>query len=286
MEKRKHIEVQKFENRSSGYLLLYFEDGGYEVIHSSSSLLPSHLKYETIDEKSTITLRQGYRAKVIMKSESEKDMHVFQRRLAKKLDEEKVSLDNSFRFLDESVGEATSDASFGNSSDDETVILENHSEPDASNATENEPTNLVLCELKNISAIMRKNQCFFEKIYQEMKRIKKRLDARTTAETNEKISPVLFNNTDVARLGHNNMDPSQFAVCLARHLFSDEEIERNMLFPKRSSSRPPLSPNRSNILKNAVMSRFREDCTEEAYRAVNCLGNDLKKGRRKRKRDE
>ncbi|MEL7308445.1 MAG: hypothetical protein AAGK05_11630 [Pseudomonadota bacterium] len=219
-----------------------------------------------------------------MKSESEKDMHVFQRRLARKLDEERVPLDNSFGFLNESmqqVSGATCDASLDSSSStgNDTVIQENRascSETDTGDTKENATINLVLCEMKKISSILRKDQHSLEKLVKEVKSVKKVLpkNPATTPLTDCEISPVYFNNADLTRLGHNNMDPSQFAICLARHLFSDEEIERNMLFPKRSSSRPSLSPNRSNIFKNAVLSRFRENSMEEACRAVNCLGTD------------
>ena len=84
-------------------------------------------------------------------------------------------------------------------------------------------------------------------------------------------------------MGSKNLDPSQFGVFLARFLFTDDDIEKKMLHPKRSSSRPPLSPSRSKVFKEAITNRFGREAMDEAVRAVNSLGNDLKKGRRKRK---
>lgn len=47
------------------------------------------------------------------------------------------------------------------------------------------------------------------------------------------------------------MAPSMYGQCIARELFSDDELANNMLFPVRETGHKSLSPNRSNILKCA-----------------------------------
>ena len=152
MEKRKHIEVQTFGNSPSGYLLLYFGDGGYEIIHSSSTLIPSNLRYETIEEKTDIILRHGLHAKVLIKSESEKDIQVFQRRLMNKLDVETVPLDSSFRFLDDSL--ADPQKTIDDSSSDETVVENLSASLELDVPEESGTMSLVLCELKIIASLL------------------------------------------------------------------------------------------------------------------------------------
>lgn len=300
MEKRKHIPVLRFQN-SSGWLLLYFDDGSYEKIHSSSSLLPVNTKYDQVEELSTLTLRPGFQAKVLMKSSNEKDLEIYQRRLTKTLDDKKIPFDSSFAFLDTSVNQSeavssdlSTDAPYEPPVDPETesvinesiasILSENeNSKRELTGSGSDEPTNLlILQELQKISKLL-KDQCVnHSAILKEMRSIRKRMQ-KPSIEAVADVAPVFFQDVDVASMGSKNLDPSQFGVFLARFLFTDDDIEKKMLYPKRSSSRPPLSPSRSKVFKEAITNRFGREAMDEAVRAVNSLGNDLKKGRRKRK---
>ena len=93
----------------------------------------------------------------------------------------------------------------------------------------------------------------------------------------------IFNGQNVTTLGDKNMDMSSYGVMLARRMFTDDEIKSSMLFPTRSTARPSLSPTRSQIFREAVTARFGDEDIKEAVVAVNCLGNDLKRGKRKRR---
>ena len=82
------------------------------------------------------------------------------------------------------------------------------------------------------------------------------------------------------------MQPSVYGETIARKLFTDNEMEKAMLFPIRAGARPPLSPTRVELFRDAVIARYgadNEDALSTAVSAVNQLGNDLKRGRRRRR---
>lgn len=99
--------------------------------------------------------------------------------------------------------------------------------------------------------------------------------------------PVLFNGQNLVTLGSKNLDKSNFALVLARRLWSDDELKTYRLLPKRSKTgRPEFSPTKTQLFINASCNRFNiEPDSEELTmmaRAVNQLGNDLVKDKRKR----
>lgn len=124
-------------------------------------------------------------------------------------------------------------------------------------------------------------------ILRELKYIRKNKSSGLPKSSNSgPITSVMFNGIDLTLLGHNNLEPTIYAELIARRLFTDEEMSKCMLFPIREhGARKPLSPTRSSIFKRAVQSRFRddEDALKSAISAVNQLGNDIKRGRRKRR---
>ena len=309
MDKRMITQVQKFRSPKSGYLLLYFEDGAYEIIHSNHSLLPSGFDYESTKIKSEIMMKPGFEALVLSKSEFESDLKLHERRLTAKLDLVKPSLDDSFGFLDKTTEVASgseispnlssqvsneSESSLNRNSqmppgdesdsDGDTVILDPEDQPKTNVSDSNSQ---LITMLRQQTVAIKKQLNVQKSILNELKSLKKFVKGKgERCKPKENVAPVMYNDTDLAILGHRNLDPSQYGVFLARHLFNDQELSSNMLFPKRSTSRPPLSPNRSRKFVEAVANRFDDEAIEEATKAVNSLGNDLKKGRRKRKIEE
>lgn len=289
--KRSRKVTDKFAFADDGYVLLLFDDSSYEILHSNSSLFSHETKYSDLREKQKITLRPGFNAVILMKSVDKYDLEVYKNRLIKRLDRGNIDLNDSFGFLKSSTDESFEPESDSESDCDENVAnKENDSENDRTHDSKvsslpeknDQMQNLILLELKKQNSLQQVQITLQKKILSEMKSMKKII--KSPLETKPKVNPtpVMYSNVDIASLGSRNLDPSQFGVLLGRHLFSDAELEAKMLFPQRSSSRPPLSPTRSNLFLEAVTSRFNKEAVVEAVRAVNCLGNDLKKGRRKR----
>lgn len=296
MEKRVKVPVEKYKARGNGYLLVYFDDGAYEIIHSNHSLLPKDFDYDKTEIKSKLTMKPGFDAIIIAKSESEDDLKLAARRLSSKLDYERVSLSDSFGFLDRSANLSQSgDATTSEVTVTEDPDVEADAETDADDEEEEEEEDKLDADVKldvsmDVSiakqqlVLMRTQVRTQKQILKELKTIKRYLRKGDveTKKPKENITPVFYKGVDVASLGSRNFDPSQFGVTLGRYFFSDDELQKNMLHPKRQSGRPPLSPERSQLFTKAINSRFGADALEEAVRAVNSLGNDLKKGRRKR----
>lgn len=296
-----------------GYLLLYFEDGAYEIISSNHTLLPSGYDYGSSSVRDEIRMKPGFKAIILAKSERKDDLRLYERRLSQKLDNEKPKFDDSFGFMEKStnLSQATSEESTDMSltasdenpkqtpeeDSDDTVILscteqektdnEDHSTSflDISQTTAKHDLK-TLSVLKQNAILMKKQLQTQNEILKQLKSIKRLMKGKGEMKMREDVEAVIYEGTNLATIGHRNMDPSQFGVQLARHLFSDDELTSNMLFPKRSSGRPALSPTRSEKFYEAVKSRFREEeAVAEAARSANSLGNDLKKGKRKRKCD-
>lgn len=96
---------------------------------------------------------------------------------------------------------------------------------------------------------------------------------------------VVFQGTNLVKIGARNLDISQYGTLIARKLWDDESLKKCRLLPSRVKGRPSLSPTRSNIWLSAMKHRFSIDDTDEikpAITAVNQLGSDLALGKRKR----
>ena len=103
MEKGRKRERVKLALNEEGFVLLFFDDSKYEILHSSSSLFTSDTKFSELYEKQRITLRQGFKAVVLMKSSNKSDLKVRRDRLEKKLDTAQIQMDDSFGFLNTSA---------------------------------------------------------------------------------------------------------------------------------------------------------------------------------------
>ena len=304
MDKRQKKAFEKYRSPQSGYLLLYFEDGAYEILHSNHSLLPSGFDYEDVNIRSEIRMKPGFIGIVLAKSTSESDLKLYERRLSSRLDNGTPGFDDSFRFLDISSNRtnvsdteapqtpASASTVLLTNSDSETCekqvgVEEEHTDQNDTINSENSQTIhddvTIVSILKQQTAAIRKQLKVQEDILKETRAIKRFIKGKVDFPSNANVSPVIYNDTNIATLGHKNLDPSQFGLLLSRHLFTDEELKEKMLYPKRTSGRSALSPVRSQKFVEAVESRFCDEAVDEAIRSANSLGNDLKKGRRKRK---
>lgn len=295
--KRQREAVDPFGfQKAVTYALLYFKnDLTYLSVSSISRALPSNLlgsDLRNLPRKSSVTLKNGWCGVVVDVSDNEQHIFTLRQTLERKLQEREESRDVSLSqlgSLDLDSRDITS--KFANSQHEhfQTSDSENESDTEnskftAANSKSDDKQDLILSEIKAISKKLAQIASDQEKIKKDLHAIKKKAFKTEDHEKKDTVEAVMFEGVDVANLGQNNMDPSHFGVCLARHLFTDEELRDNMLFPQRSSSRPPLSPKRSDVFRLAINSRFSPEALDEASRAVNCLGNDLKKGRRWRKK--
>lgn len=274
-------------------LAIYFffkEDGKYDTLSTNSLLLPNGFEYEDAEPKEMYRLKPGINARLLAKSTDEADIKRYQILLEKRLQlnrtlnvtEESLNFFNSVDEDDDERQVATEPAPDENSTDiGSAPTLSQQSENDScSNAA-------ILRQLQSNEKCLKLSLKVQEKIYQELKLCRKHL---TKGDRSLLLPPsandmkeVHFEGQNVTILGDKNMDMSSYGVTLARRLFSDDEIQSAMLFPTRSTARPSLSPTRSQIFREAVTARFGDDDIKEAVVAVNCLGNDLKRGKRKRK---
>lgn len=83
--------------------------------------------------------------------------------------------------------------------------------------------------------------------------------------------------------------PRKWAIKVISHLFSKEEILSSVLEPSSRTNRPPLSPTRVKLLKEAMKQRFNLNCKESdkhwtlVTEAVNSKGRSIKLADRIRK---
>ena len=282
------------------YLLIYFEvDKSYEILCSNSCLLPMDFDINTVRAKDTIFVKPDLTGQLIAKSDSCKDMEIYKRRLERKLDEGVNVANSSLTFLNNasfSECEEQSSEDYCADADDsnhDTVIC---SEIDDGRPTLNSrkyevsskqnSTCCLTCHANGES----QNELLSKIIKTQNVIIKELKKNRKTNHTGTKegvtdLKPVIYQDENLTLIGNPRMPPSLFGQCVARKLFSDNELGNSMLFPIRETGRRSLSPNRSDIFKRAVSARFNddEDAIQTSIYAVNQLGNDIKRGRRKRK---
>jgi len=146
----------------------------------------------------------------------------------------------------------------------------------------------------SISHLLRENNRFQRNIVRELRRLRqsiRRMSPATQpsdANNEPPLQPVLFHGVDLTTSGKRNMDHCQCAIYLARKLFTDSEMRGKSIFPKRVDSKPPLSPHRSQVLADAIKSRFHYDDEspelQEAFNSVNQLTSDVTRGKRLNKK--
>ena len=278
------------------YFLVFFEcDQSYEVICSNSTLLPSDFNSDDARVKDVVKVKPDLTGRIIAKSINENDMEIYKRRLEKKLNEvENVdqSLNtSSLTFLNESISQSSVSKN--------TVIEDNCEIDDADTDTSD------VCWAKSQAELHVKHACCDEchahakkqtellksivklqkAIFKEARKNRSKTEFPFSSTDLSNVEPVIYNGRNLCAMGCANQAPTVFGQLISRELFTDEELEQKMLFPVRDTGRQPLSPTRSSLFKKAIMSRFHDD--DEALRAsiaaVNQLGIDLKRGRRKRK---
>ena len=286
--------VEKYgEEPGSGYILVYFmKEHKYDIILSSSTLFPHGFSFNDCRPKQTVCMKPDITARIIAKSIFEKDMEIYRTRMERKLRETEnidVSTD-SLNFLNQTVKSTSEEVD----EDDDTLSVHSLGDETMSMAMSSQsqsevshqsvsvvcPTETGTSEEATWLRKLADNQSVMIK---ELKKIRKSLSKNNEVVRNLQPSSIFYKGMDLVTLGRNNLEPSRYAAKLGRALFSDEELQQGMLFPKRSTGRPSLSPSRSSIFKRAFQERFpEEEEMEIGVAAVNCLGNDLKKGKRKR----
>lgn len=316
----------KFSEKSVGYILCFFScDQTYKVFSSNSMLLPLDFSYNDVSIKDNILIKPDMDGVVLAKSLLLSDMTVYQERMVAKLEQQKSKLnvmDNSLNFLNNSdylCEKDKSTSALPDDKDDEEECSrsgsgsgtdsDSDSDLETVAVTQLSPQLSRVSKLKSkitpvpstvpnsdqlLSAILQQNKLLRDqlkvqkKIYLGVSKLRKDFNKKRTVAIPlvENVDPVMFGETNLAHLGNRSDDSATFAINVARHLFSDNEMVVGMLFPKRNrkDARPPLSPTRSNLFKTAIKARFGNDeiHLETAVYAVNILGNDLKRGKRKR----
>ena len=265
---------------------------------SNSSLLPSTVDVDQLEPKDKIPIKPDLVGQVVAISEFFKDMEIYKRRLVKHLDSGADLANTSFGFLDVSTSSSQTfhvredstleleDSTQSPSSNDYTVE-ESESDGGKSTGTLKMYTCCTVChDLKRreiqLLKEMKENE---RKHHKDMKRLLSNKMKENATPLSE-LQSVFYNEENLTVHGSANLPPTLYGERISRKLFSDEELCDYMLFPVRETGRKPLSPTRSQIFKEAVYARFPKN-QDEAFRsataAVNQLGIDLKRGRRKRK---
>ncbi|XP_065654476.1 uncharacterized protein LOC136081118 [Hydra vulgaris] len=257
---RVHKPVEKYVESSleSGFYLLFFkEENLYEVISSNSTLLPNNLSFNEVTENQEIMLKPDILAIVISKSRYMKDMEVYKKRMELKISKGFDVVNDSFSFLNKSINESLlsnlkpicqTDINYEESDDSlSSVDLEMDSQiknpkKKVESVTKPLPTLDVLLQ-NDLLKLQLKAQ---KKILLELKSIKKLLKKEKIIPVADEAIPnhypVMFNGEDLVLLGERNMEVTKFAICVARKLFTDDELKTHNLFKQRESGRPSLSP--------------------------------------------
>lgn len=147
---------------------------------------------------------------------------------------------------------------------------------------------LILQELQKLNKTAKSIFLTQEKMLKQITKIRRDGAAlHTAAVPTTRPEPVMFGEINLAELGPRSLDVTNFALTVARKLWSDDELKLGMVSKKRvNRGRPPLSPLRTSLLFDSLKSRFKLDDNgdelEEACRAINQLGNDINSGKRKR----
>ena len=85
--------IEKYAERSSGYLLLYFsEDKTNGVLPRSSTLLPNDFSYDTCAVEEKVLLKPDIPAQIFAKSANQKEMNMFKTRMERRLDEAEMNV--------------------------------------------------------------------------------------------------------------------------------------------------------------------------------------------------
>ena len=305
----KEVVPKPWETRRVLYFLFFIpNERKYFYLSNVSKWWPSGTVGENLVKLQQVEFSNGgetFTAEYIMHSDKEKDVEGEAKKLNRKL------LDNSSERLNSSFfntsAEATQSRAQSRSRSNESDSNESDSDESSPSPTRRPPkprqvtgpgsagtteSNLVLeggflrlCSLVSANNQLQRRQLKqLVKIRKGISRGISRLSSVTEEIPTEPMEPVMFGNTDLTKLGKRNIEPSRFAVLVARTVFSDEEMKGKSLFPKRVTSKPSLSPTRSDLIARTLKSRFHlnddSEGLQEAVNAVNQLTADVSRGRR------
>lgn len=286
--------------QSPCYVLFYIPgENKYVVISTASTLFPKTMDLESIKPLQEVTLRDQcgeFLCRYISHSPSNDEMKVRQARLQRFIDSGRhVDADTSLRFLHDSFDMSVRDEVEAGCSFDEPVA---QTEPTVEPPEETSPMVKINQQLHVVIKCLEENNRLLKDNLKENIKIKKLLrvtrDHSAVTQTyglldsqeGEERSPVIYNGVDMLKIKPFNLDVSNYAIKVARLLWSDSELKNSRLLPKRETGRKgSMSPERTKIFKNAIEGRFSADETQmaSAIAAVNQLGSDLTRGKRVRK---
>lgn len=291
LPRRNAVVADKFGPQTTiQHLLIYFdEDKSYEILCSNSCLLPIDFNVKSVRVKDKIFVKPGLLGLLIAKSDTYRDMEIYKRRLEKKLDEGVNVANSSLNFLNNSSSceqQTPEDVGADMDSDHDTIsvidtVSKNSHECNVSYNCCKTCHNLGQSQNELLARILKTQNGI-------IKQLKKSPKPNHSIDGNydvSKMQSVYYQEENLTLSGNPRMPPSMYGQCIARKLFSDDELANSMLFPVRETGRRSLSPSRSDIFKRAVSARFNDDqdAIQTSISAVNQLGIDIKRGRRKRK---
>ena len=307
------------------YLFFIRKENKYVHISPVSKWWPKDLKGENLTKGDLVTLGSGdkqFDAEFITSSDSFRKIEEKAKKLQRRLNSNRLLDDTNFSFLNSSTNSAvlpsqrddknetdydidhesdTSDDSDSNSSlkssscSDQSLLRGNF----AGKTLKTQKPSLIRSIPRTsfdssvqVCRLLRETNRILTKQTQEIRRLRQSI-LRSHAHPDissdfDKCDPVIFKDIDITKMGRKNLDHTQYAIYLIRKLFTDEELVGKSIFPKRVTSKPPLSPRRSQAVSDAIKSRFQFDFEspqlQECFNSINQLTADVSRGKRLNKR--
>lgn len=301
------------------FVLLYIADEHkYVVISSASTLFPKKKNLNSVKPLEKWTIADGafsFEAYYLCHSNSEEEIKIKRGRLQRHIDSGKqLDSNTSLRFLNESFCSAgdfekgTATENNGTTAVETTTATEQEISEIELPVPENVP-DITLFDVNSevfttlndkmstLVSLFEANNEIQSEILKEVSKMKRILHRQLQSETQKPISrvdnlelensePVLYNGVDLSRIKPNNLDLTNFSLKVARILWSDEDLKHHRLLPKRAIGKrqESLSPVRTELFKRSVKTRFGEDedLLATAVAAVNQLGSDISRDKRRR----
>ena len=304
MNKKRHISPPR-PFVSPVYLLFYIRDEKkYITMSSTSTLLPKNFHSTKVKEKEVIQLKYSnsfVSAMYISQASTLDELHLKQTLMTKHLDEGgSIDLDSSLGFLRPNIiyepglpgasGEPISvhEADENRNCLNDSMVSESHEAISRTENTSQENSIPLLKESIKLQKQILEELVRFRR--QEARRWRRSMrDAHVEPPVDQvegNFEEEMYNGKDLVKIKPFNMDISQYGTKVSRILWTDEELSEGRLLPRRSTGRSgTLSPNRTLIFKRAVKKRFHLSEDEDlspAITAVNQLGSDVNRGKRRR----
>ncbi|MEL7524031.1 MAG: hypothetical protein AAGJ80_20820, partial [Cyanobacteria bacterium J06553_1] len=297
--RKSKLTEKPWEKKDMMYYLFYIsKERKYVYFTPISHWWPKHLDGNLLVRHQAVHFSSDgieFVAKFIMAFSSEKEVMSMATKLTKKIDSEKLNTSSSFAFLDSSsASQELSGASAQQTVPDLDThghTIESFSDDDASSSCSSASDQSLLegnftkkrntpkapdrfqssrplgqksTDSAEICRLLRVNNKLLTDQTKEIRRLRRAVLLNPFSRTNpvadtDSADPVMYAGKDVTKIGRSNLDHTQYAVYLVRSLFRDEELVGKSIFPKKITSRPPLSPRRSSVVSDAIRSRFRLD---------------------------